>query len=95
MASEKPVIDYALSLAYPEVWKAMEVLVDKGKAKAIGEFSVLKLRQTITYPSTSTGERVHFEHELKKMKKRPFEFQYSEDEADPGMRENQTSGQSG
>ena len=33
----QPVIDFELSRAYPEVWKAMEQLVDNGKAKSIGE----------------------------------------------------------
>ena len=30
-------IDYQLSRAYPEVWRAMEALVDNGKAKSIGK----------------------------------------------------------
>lgn len=68
----------------------MEVLVDKGKAKAIGKFFKLNLRQNL-YPLFLPKK-----HELKEKKKtRPIEFQYPEDEANPGMRENQTSGQSG
>ncbi|MCJ1378549.1 hypothetical protein MMC17_001648 [Xylographa soralifera] len=45
----KPVIDYELSRAYPEVWKAMEALVDDGKAKAIGlsNFNILKTKRIL------------------------------------------------
>ena len=34
--SLQPLIDYELSRAYPEGWKAMEKLGDNGKTKAIG-----------------------------------------------------------
>ena len=33
---QQPMIDYKLSREYPDVWKAMELLVDSGKAKSIG-----------------------------------------------------------
>ncbi|MCJ1316179.1 hypothetical protein MMC15_001499 [Xylographa vitiligo] len=44
-----PVIDYELSRAYPEVWKAMEALVDNGKTKAIGlsNFNILKTKRIL------------------------------------------------
>lgn len=39
---QQPVIDYELSRAYPEVWKAMEHLVDNGKVKSIGALMTLQ-----------------------------------------------------
>ena len=33
----QPVIDVPLSKAYDKTWQAMEMLVDEGKAKLIGE----------------------------------------------------------
>lgn len=79
----------------------MEVLVDKGKTKAIGECWYWISDKLLCYPPplcTSTSVSAPKKHELKKEgggEKRPIEFQYTEDEADPGMRENQASGQSG
>ncbi|KAK3349874.1 aldo-keto reductase [Lasiosphaeria hispida] len=45
----KPVIDYDLSRRYPETWKAMEKLVDSGKARSIGlsNFSMLKTKRVV------------------------------------------------
>lgn len=36
LRTAQPVIDYDLSRRYPETWKAMERLVDSGKARSIG-----------------------------------------------------------
>jgi alcohol dehydrogenase (NADP+) len=43
------VIDLQGSRAYPETWKAMEKLVQKGKARAIGvsNFNILKMRRLL------------------------------------------------
>jgi len=43
------VIDYGLSRRYPETWKAMERLVDLGKARSIGlsNFNVLKTKRIL------------------------------------------------
>jgi alcohol dehydrogenase (NADP+) len=38
----KPLIDYKLSRKYPETYRAMEKLVDSGKAKSIGSSSLLE-----------------------------------------------------
>ena len=35
----KPIIDRELSRAYPQTWAAMEILVEKDKAKMIGRAS--------------------------------------------------------
>lgn len=45
----QPVIDYELSRNYPETWKAMEKLVDLGKAKSIGlsNFNILKTKRVL------------------------------------------------
>ncbi|KAI1328533.1 aldo-keto reductase [Xylariaceae sp. FL0255] len=45
----KPVIDYELSRNYITTWKAMESLIESGKAKAIGvsNFNLLKIRSLI------------------------------------------------
>ncbi|KAH8807664.1 NADP-dependent oxidoreductase domain-containing protein [Xylogone sp. PMI_703] len=45
----KPVIDYEVSRMYPEVWMAMEALVESGKAKAIGlsNFNILKTKRLL------------------------------------------------
>lgn len=44
----QPVIDYDLSRQYPEVWRAMELLVDAGKTKSIGQ---PRASRSIKYPS--------------------------------------------
>jgi alcohol dehydrogenase (NADP+) len=45
----KPVIDYELSRQYTETWKAMEKLVDCGKARSIGlsNFNMLKTKRIL------------------------------------------------
>ncbi|TVY92220.1 putative oxidoreductase [Lachnellula willkommii] len=45
----KPVIDYERSRKYTETWKAMERLVDSGKAKSIGlsNFNILKTKRVL------------------------------------------------
>ncbi|KAH8879232.1 hypothetical protein GQ53DRAFT_800306 [Thozetella sp. PMI_491] len=45
----KPVIDYEMSRNYPETWKAMERLVDLGKARSIGlaNFNILKTKRIL------------------------------------------------
>ncbi|MCJ1238772.1 hypothetical protein MMC14_006763 [Varicellaria rhodocarpa] len=45
----KPVMDYELSRAYPDVWEAMETLVSRGKVKSIGvsNFNILKLKRIL------------------------------------------------
>ncbi|KAK4175487.1 putative alcohol dehydrogenase [Triangularia setosa] len=45
----KPVIDYDMSRRYPETWKAMEKLIDSGKARAIGlsNFNILKTKRIL------------------------------------------------
>ncbi|KAJ2902782.1 putative alcohol dehydrogenase [Zalerion maritima] len=45
----KPVIDYEMSRDYPGTWKAMEKLVDGGKARSIGlsNFNVLKTKRIL------------------------------------------------
>ncbi|PYI17157.1 aldo-keto reductase [Aspergillus japonicus CBS 114.51] len=42
-------VDYLLSTRYPATWRAMERLVDKGKARLIGvgNFNILKLRKLL------------------------------------------------
>ncbi|KAK2809521.1 hypothetical protein FQN50_003789 [Emmonsiellopsis sp. PD_5] len=36
----KPIIDHKLSRAYPQTWTAMETLVEKGKVRLIGKWSL-------------------------------------------------------
>ncbi|OJZ89948.1 hypothetical protein ASPFODRAFT_711400, partial [Aspergillus luchuensis CBS 106.47] len=45
----EPIIDYEMSRDYPSTWTAMEILVDKGKARIIGVFNIniLKLKRLL------------------------------------------------
>ncbi|OJK00687.1 hypothetical protein ASPACDRAFT_42178 [Aspergillus aculeatus ATCC 16872] len=45
----KPMVDHFLSKRYPATWRAMERLVDNGKAKLIGvcNFNILKLKRLL------------------------------------------------
>ncbi|RAH75510.1 aldo/keto reductase family protein [Aspergillus aculeatinus CBS 121060] len=45
----KPMVDHVLSKRYPETWRAMERLVDNGKARLIGvcNFNILKLKRLL------------------------------------------------
>ncbi|KAK8085058.1 NADP-dependent oxidoreductase domain-containing protein [Apiospora hydei] len=47
--NNKPVIDYELSRYYAATWKAMEALVESGKARSIGlsNFNILKTRKLL------------------------------------------------
>jgi hypothetical protein len=78
----KPVIDYKLSRAYPQTWAAMEKLVDKGKAKLIGNTSLLNQLSELRVNTYI-------------LKNRPVKFQYSQDKASFEDCKNSTSCESG
>ena len=48
-------MDYDLSRAYPDVWKAMETLVSRGKAKSIGTSAKLRAVDHLSWTLTKEG----------------------------------------
>lgn len=43
----QPIIDIPTSRAYDVTWRAMEVLVEKGKTRLIGKQQFLKMQETL------------------------------------------------